>query len=200
MTPTAPALVDLMVEAPVAVVHGGSGSATVTVLPEQEIGEVDGALRLYEDDRVVPGTCAQLHAFGRADLELGRLTPGWHLLTATYTGGSRYHCAASTPFSVLVLPARTVTDLVVPSAGVRPGDSLGVTVRTTDASAPACGMVSLYERARLVARGEVVDGVGTVIVPSGLAPGQHRLFAPYAGSATHSASETPVVPVTVRAG
>lgn len=199
MAPTVPAVVDLVVEAPAAAVHGGECRATVTVLPAQEIGPVDGALRLYEGGRVVPGHCTQLHSFGGIALDLGRLSPGWHALTIGYTGGSRYRCASSRSFGVLVLPAGTVTDLVVPDSGVVSGDSLGVTVRTTDASSAACGTVSLYARARLVARGAVVDGVGTITVPDGLGPGVHRLFAAYAGSTTHCASETPVVPVTVLA-
>lgn len=200
MTPTVPAVVDLLVEAPVATVHGGTGRAMVTVMPEQQIGPIDGALRAYEDGRVVPGLTAQLHDLGAVALALGRLTPGWHTLTVAYTGGSRYRCASSAPFTVLVLPAETVTDLVVPPTGVAPGGCLGVTVRTTDGASYASGTVALYERARLLATGAVVDGVGTVSVPGGLAPGLHRLFAVYAGSATHCPSETPVVPVTVRAG
>jgi hypothetical protein len=169
------------------------------VLPEEAAGGVDGALRVYEDGQVVPGLTTQLHAFGSVTVPLGCLSPGWHSLTAAYTGGSRYRCAVSAPFTVLVLPAGTVTDLVVPSTGVARGGCVGVTVRTTDGCRPACGRVSLYERARLVATGEVVDGIGTVALPDGLAPGLHRFFASYAGTDTHCPSETPVVPVVVLA-
>src|SRR3954447_14591360 len=98
MTPTVPAVVDLLVDARVAVTHHGGCAATVTVLPEQAIGPVDGALRVYEDGRVVPGLTTQLHDFGAVDLELGRLSPGWHTLTVAYTGGSRYRCGSSAPF------------------------------------------------------------------------------------------------------
>jgi hypothetical protein len=197
MTPTVPAATDLLVDAPAAVIHHGSARATARVLPEQETGPVDGAVRIYEDGQVVPGLTTQLHDFGAAPLDLARLAPGWHTLTAAYTGGSRYQCAWSAPFTVLVLPATTVTDLVVPPAGVAPGGSLGVTVRTTDASTYASGVVALYELARQIATGMVVDGVGTISIPRGLAPGLHRLYAAYAGTATHCPSETQVVPVTV---
>jgi hypothetical protein len=197
MTPTVPAVVDLLVDAPVAVTHHGGCRATVTVLPEQAIGPVDGALRVYEDGRVVPGLTTQLHDFGAVSVDLGRLCPGWHTLTVAYTGGSRYRCGSSEPFSVLVLPAATVADLIVPPTGVTPGGSLGVTVRTTDASSYASGTVALYERARLIATGDVVDGVGTITVPTDLRPGLHRLFAAYAGTVTHCPSETQVVAVTV---
>lgn len=197
MTPTAPAVVDLLVEAPVAVTHHGGCPASVTVLPEQAIGPVDGALRVYEDGRVVPGLTTQLHDFGAVSLDLGRLCPGWHTLTVAYTGGSRYRCGSSTPFTVLVLPAATVADLVVPPTGIAPGGSLGVTVRTTDATSYASGTIALYERARLVATGRVVDGVGTITVPADLRPGLHRMFAAYAGTTTHCPSETQVVAVTV---
>jgi len=191
------AAVDLVVDAPVAVVHRGSCRATVTVRAEST-GPVDGALRVYEGCRVVPGLAAQLHEFGPVPLDLGVLPPGWHTLTAAYTGGSRYGCASTRPFTVLVLPAGTVTELLVPPIAVAPGDSLFVTVRTTDASSRASGAVALYDGARQIATGEVVDGIGTVEIPSWLRSGEHRLFAAYAGSDTHSPSETPVVAVTVR--
>ncbi|GAB7002700.1 hypothetical protein JCM18899A_01710 [Nocardioides sp. AN3] len=200
MTRTVPAVLDLRVQAPSTVVHGGCTKAQITVLPRQAIGPLDGALRLFEDGLVVAGLTAQLHDFGTVTLEIGSLPPGRHLLTAAYTGGSRYHCASAEPFEVLVLPADTVTDLVVPPVGVAAGDSLGVTVRATATSTYPSGTVALYQRARLLATGEVVDGVGTVALPSGLqrlAPGLHRLFAAYSGDATHAPSETPVVPVTV---
>ena len=197
MTPTVPAVIDLLVDAPVAAVHAGDCRATVTVLPEQTVGPIDGALRVYEDGWVVPGLTTQLHDFGSAVLDLGRLTPGWHTLTAAYTGGSRYRCASSAPFTVLVLPAETVTDVVVPPTGVAAGGCLGVTVRTAGGSSYASGTVALYERARLLATGEVVDGVGTIELPPGLAAGSHRVYVAYAGSATHCPSETPIVPVTV---
>ena len=199
MTATAPVVIDVLVDAPVAAVHGGDRRATVTVLPEEAAGGIDGALRVYEDGRVLAGLTTQLHDFGAISLPLGCLAPGWHCLTAAYTGGSRYHGAVSAPFTVLVLPAGTVTDLVVPTTGVARGGTLGVTVRTVDSRRPACGSVSLYERARLIGTGDVVEGVGTVTVPADLAPGLHRLFAAYAGAETHCPSETPVVPVTVLA-
>ncbi|GAA1947089.1 hypothetical protein GCM10009798_02650 [Nocardioides panacihumi] len=197
MTPTVPAVIDLLVDAPVAAVHAGDCRATVTVLPEQSVGPIDGALRVYEDGWVVPGLTAQLHDFGSAALDLGRLTPGWHTLTASYTGGSRYRCASSAPFTVLVLPAETVIDVLVPLTGVAAGGRLGVTVRTTDATSYASGTVALYERARLLATGDVVDGVGTIELPPTLAPGSHRVYVAYAGSATHCPSETPIVSLTV---
>lgn len=197
MTATAPVVIDVLVDAPVAAVHGGDRCATVTVRPEDAVGRVDGALRVYEDGRVVPGLCTQLHDFGTVDVPLGALAPGWHSLTVAYTGGSRYRCAAAPPFTVLVLPAATVADLVVPAPGVVRGGTVGVSVRTTDGAAPASGRVSLFERARLLATGEVVEGVGTVVLPVGLAPGRHLLFAAYAGTETHCPSETSVVPVTV---
>ncbi|SFB90068.1 Ig-like domain (group 3) [Nocardioides terrae] len=193
-----PAVVDLVVDAPAAAVHRGCARATVTVRPEQSIGPVDGALRVYEGCRVVPGLAAQLHDFGDVSLELGVLPPGWHTLTAAYTGGSRYGCASTRPFTVLVLPAGTITELRVPANGVAPGDSLVVTVRTTDASSRACGTVGLYEQSRLIATGEVVDGIGTVGVPTWLRSGLHRVFAAYSGSDTHCPSETQVVAVAVR--
>ncbi|MDH2413210.1 hypothetical protein [Nocardioides sp. CER19] len=199
MTPTVPAATDLLVDAPAAVIHRGGCRATACLLPEQEIGALDGAVRVYEDGRVVAGLTTQLHDFDAAPLDLGRLAPGWHTLTAAYTGGSRYQCAWSAPFTVLVLPATTVADLVVPPTGVARGGSLGVTVRTTDASTYASGKVVLFERARLLATGEVVDGVGTIGLPPDLAPGLHRLFAAYAGTDTHCPSETPVMPVAVLA-
>ena len=199
MPATTPVVIDVLVDAPVAAVHGGDRRATVTVLPEEAVGGIDGALRVYEDGRVIAGLTTQLHDFGAVSLPLGCLSPGWHSLTAAYTGGSRYSCAVSAPFTVLVLPAGTVTDLVVPTTGVGRGGTVGVTVRTVDGSSPASGRVSLYERARVVATGEVVDGVGTVTVPAGLAPGLHLFFAAYAGTETHCPSETPVVPVTVLA-
>jgi hypothetical protein len=199
MTPTVPAVVDLLVDAPVAVTHHGSARARVTVLPEQLIGAVDGALRVYEDGRVVAGLTTQLHEFGTVALELGRLSPGWHTLTVAYTGGSRYDCASSAPFTVLVLPAATVADLIVPPMGVAPGGCLGVTVRTTDATSYASGTIALYERARLVATGQVADGIGTITVPADFRPGLHRVFAAYAGTATHCPAETQVVAITVLA-
>jgi hypothetical protein len=199
MTATVPVVIDVLVDAPVAAVHGGDRHATVTVLPEEAVGGIDGALRVYEQGRVVPGLTTQLHDFGAVAVPLGRLAPGWHSLTAAYTGGSRYRCALSAPFTVLVLPAATVADLVVPAAGVARGGTVAVTVRTIDGSWAASGWVSLYERARLIATGEVVEGVGTVRVPAGLAPGRHLFFAAYAGTETHCPSETAVVPVTVLA-
>lgn len=193
-----PTVVDLLVDAPVAAVHRGRSHATVTIRPEQSVGPVDGAVRVYEDGRVVPGLAVQLHEFGDVCLELGVLTPGPHTLTAAYTGGSRYQCASTQPFSVLVLPAGTVTELLVPPIGVAPGDSLVVTVQTLDASSPASGTVRLFDDAREIATGRVVDGLGTVTVPTGLRSGSHRLFAAYAGSETHSPSETPLLAVTIR--
>jgi hypothetical protein len=195
---TVPAVVDLLVDAPVAAVHRGCSRATLTVRTQECLGPVDGAVRVYEEGRVVPGLAAQLHDFGEVSVDLGVLTPGWHTLTAAYTGGSRYRCATAEPFTVLVLPAGTVTELLVPPVGVAPGDSLVVTVQTVDATSRASGTVWLYEQARLIGTGEVVDGIGTVTVPSWLRCGSHRLFAAYAGSETHCPSETPVLAVTVR--
>jgi hypothetical protein len=97
-----------------------------------------------------------------------------------------------------VLPAATVTDLLVPSIGVAVGESIAVTVRTTDAACAASGSVTLYEQATAIASGEVLDGFGTIVLPTWLRPGPHRLFAAYAGTETHSPSETPVVSITVR--
>src|SRR4051812_19973437 len=136
----------VLVDAPVAVVHSGRSRATATVSCERAAGPVDGALRVHEEGRVVPGLTTQLHALGTVGLDLGRLRPGWHTLTAAYTGGSRYGCATSEEFIVLVLPATTVTDVVVPPTGVAPGGCLGVTVRTTDASTYASGTVALFDR------------------------------------------------------
>jgi hypothetical protein len=198
MTPTVRSSTELLVAGPAAVVHGGTTIASAVLLPAREGGPLDGALRVQEDGRVVPGLCLHLHAFGCLALDLGRLAPGRHVLTAAYTGGTHYAPALSAAFEVLVLPASTVTGVVVPPGGVRGGDRLGVTVLVPDSSAPAYGEVRLHDGARLLATGTVVEGAGTVAVPDGLAPGMHRMFVAYAGSRTHRPSETPLLPVRVR--
>ena len=190
--------VDLRVDAPATVVHGGRPQASITIGSGECADPVDGALRVYEDGLVVPGLTTQLHGFGPVPLDLGTLAPGWHTLTVSYTGGSHYECVAAEPFSVLVLLAETVTELMVPPIAVSPGDTLVVTVQTAPASGRASGTAWLYEHAQLICSGEVLDGIGTFTVPGWLRPGAHGVFAAYAGSETHGPSETPILPVTVR--
>ncbi|MEO9325466.1 Ig-like domain repeat protein [Nocardioides sp. C4-1] len=108
-----------------------------------------------------------------------RTTYGW-IATATTPGGGR---ATAEPgvFRTTPAPASTVT---VADATVAHAAPVTVPVRVAPAAAGdvATGPVEVREGETLLGTADVVDGVATVTVPAGLAPGRHDLVASYAGA------------------
>ena len=128
-----------------------------------------------------------------ATLALPALSAGDHTVTARYLG-STTHAASTSPELIVTI---TVTKVNTTTTLARWGDSLVATV--TPASGTATGTVTFTIDG--VAKAPVALNGTTATLPlPALSPGDHTATAAYSGSATHNASTSAALKVTVSTG
>lgn len=126
---------------------------------------------------------------GVATLALPVLDPGGYPLTATYPGDANHEAGSgAATLVVAALPAVSTTTVTLDRTSTRYGTPATATVTVAAAEASPSGDVSVVAGGRTLT-GTLVDGVATVALPAGLAPGQQVVTASYAGQDGVTASE-----------
>jgi hypothetical protein len=153
--------------------------------------EATGTFTFY-DGEVELGTAAVTD--GTGVLATSTLNAGTHALRVQYTPDSPLYTASSSAVVELTIePSASTTTLRVSPSLVRYGKPATATVTVTGASWAPAGTVTVRERGKVVASGElVVDGLtgtATIPLPRDLATGTHRLTAVFDGTADVARSE-----------
>ncbi|NYF54002.1 Ig-like domain repeat protein [Tunturiibacter gelidoferens] len=161
----------------------GSGSPTGTVT--------------FNDSGNVIGV-ATLSA-GKASLSTSTLNAGSHSITAIYSGDSSDAVSTSSSVTVTVTqpaPSTTTTALTASDTQLTTQQNLLLTTTVNSATGVPTGTVILSDGATLLASVPLANGVAT-FNDATLATGTHTIVAVYGGDATHAASTSVAVTVTV---
>jgi Bacterial Ig-like domain (group 3)/FG-GAP-like repeat/FG-GAP repeat len=130
-------------------------------------------------------------ANGTAGLSTSSFAVGTHAIQAVYSGDSNYDSQSAT-LSQIVLPAPTVTALLVSPNPAYPGVAVTLKAVVTGVGIPS-GIVTFDDGALLIGTG-TLDASGTaVLTVTTLQLGTHPLTAIFAGSSSAKASASPVV-------
>jgi hypothetical protein len=131
---------------------------------------------------------------------LATLTPGSHMLTATYGGDANFTPSASTA-QTLVAPLPSTTTTLSLSGTVAYGKPLTLTATVTGqvTSTPVTGMVSFNLDGQSLGMAPVMGGMAALTItptPATLKPGSHTLIASYSGDTNFSASMSAPTTIT----
>ncbi|MBB5343377.1 Ig-like domain repeat protein [Tunturibacter empetritectus] len=161
----------------------GSGSPTGTVAFN------DGGTRI--------GTATLTS--GSASLSTSALSAGPHTITADYNGDANDATSHSNAAIVTVAqpaPAATTTTLTASSTQITTQQNLALSLSVSSATGTPTGTVILSDGATALASVPLANGAATFI-DSNLAAGVHDIIAVYSGDATHTASTSAILSVTV---
>lgn len=133
---------------------------------------------------------------GSAQFTTSALAVGTHLIQASYAGDTS-HQSASTTVAQHVTTTPTTTSLV-PSANPAPfGTSLTLTANIASSIALGGGTVSFYEGATLLDTVPVSGASAALAIGAARTPGAYSFTANYSGTATHAASSSSALALTV---
>ncbi|WP_163275889.1 S8 family serine peptidase [Cellulomonas iranensis] len=166
---------------------GGETVLRAAVTPS----EATGTFTFY-DGEVELGTAAVTD--GAGELTTSTLNAGAHALKVRYTPDSPLWTASESAVTEVDLaPSASTTALRVDPTLARYGKPVTATVTVTGASWAPSGTVTVRERGKVLASGELtVDGLtgtATIELPRDLATGTHRLTAVFDGTADVARSE-----------
>lgn len=181
-------------------------SATITVtttgptLPSGTVSfTIDGAT--VATAAVVPGSPAT----ASATLPSTAITPGTHILQATYSGDSYYASSTSQAVTLTISKSPTTTTLIPSTLTPSAGGSMVVTVNITSANpsttAPS-GTVTISVDGVAATTATVVPGtpsVATATLPL-VSAGTHVLEATYSGDTNYTGSSSSTVTITASKG
>lgn len=153
--------------------------------------EATGTFTLYDGDTEI-GTTGVYD--GGGVWSTSTLGAGTHRLSARFTPDTPLYAASTSQVVEIELaPSESTTTLRVAPTAVRYGQPVTATVTVTGQSWAPSGTVTIRERGKVLASGELtVDGLtGTaqVALPRNLAAGTHRLVAVFDGTADVTASQ-----------
>ncbi|GAA3531953.1 hypothetical protein AFL01nite_20310 [Aeromicrobium flavum] len=159
------------------------------------------SVSVYLDGRRIAAPVLTKARRGKVTVRLPALTPGKHVLRATYWGSKTVRRSKSRATSVTAMETTTVA-ATVDRATVRSTEAARVTatVGTVRGGAPTAGEVWVLADGEKVASSILTPasrGTVTVEVP-GLAPGARRLSVEYRGAGFQARSSSAELPVIVQ--
>ena len=167
--------------------YGSASSVNVTVTGTG--GPPTGTVTVKEGATTL-GT-ATLSATGTASVALPTtLAAGAHALTATYNGDNTFD-AKTTNVTATVSKAASTTTASAPKKVKRKKD-FDVTVAVAAPGGTPAGTVEVFDGAKLLGTGTLVNGTVKITVTKNLKKGKHTLTVKYSGSANVAASQTTV--------
>ncbi len=136
---------------------------------------------------------------GAFTFSTSKLSIGTHVVTAKYSGDASNNAAVSTPITVVVRQADSLTLLSANPDPLTQGGALTLTATVSSDSPNVSGQVNFLDGTKLLGTATVdVNGIASVS-PTGLALGTHVLTATYAGDANHgSSTSAPLQEVVVQ--
>lgn len=126
--------------------------------------------------------------------------PGSHTLTASYSGDDRYDPSSLPGIALTVSPFNTLTNVSIAPQSPKPGQPVVLNASIT--AQPPGGMVTggtviFYDGDTILgAPVSLTDGAAHLDL-AGLPVGPHKLSAIYSGDASYSASQSPVLELTI---
>lgn len=136
---------------------------------------------------------------GTAALSLSTLAAGAYTVTATYSGDQSHAPAQSTPQTLTISPAATVTTMSNLIATAGSGSSTPISVQVASTAGTPSGTVTLIDSNLPIATNPVSGGFAIFNI-STLATGIHNLSAAYNGSTNYSPSISSPQQVTIGTG
>jgi probable HAF family extracellular repeat protein len=179
---------DVVLTASVAVLGPASG------VPTGVVRFADDTLHLQDVPIVIADGAAV------ASLRLSSFQTGTHGVTAEYLGDDRFFPSASSTLAYTVAPAQTGTTLSVapnPAGYGQPVTLRALVAPLSPGAGIAAGVVDFFEGLALLGSAPLDANAAASLVVNGLAPGTHSISGRYNGSASHSASGSAEVIITV---
>jgi Bacterial Ig-like domain (group 3)/FG-GAP-like repeat len=168
-------------------------SATVQ---SQTSGTPTGTVRFFDNSSFLP------YAFlanGVAQLTLSNLSPGAHVITATYLGDSNFTGSSSPTYTENITQATIAVNLSVSPVPAQLGQtvtfSASFPAQSAGVSAPT-GSVSFYDFSTLLGTSAVANNSATLSTSS-LAIGLHSISAQYSGDANFLNASSSATSLTV---
>ncbi len=148
----------------------------------------------------VDGTSAGsgvLDAKGIATFTDAALPVGTHAITASYSGDANNNPSTSSPFSQVVQPIPTVTDLGASSTNAAvPQAILVATTLASTGPTPTGTITFSYAGGATIIGAAPLDASGVATIIPNLPVGNYSVLAAYSGDALHSASTSAAIPIT----
>lgn len=145
-----------------------------------------GSITLH-DGTAVAGTQA-MPTSGVATFRLAAMSPGLHVLRASYDGDAKNAPALSAVLTVTVEQAATATVLVSSKNPVTLAQPVTLTATVTTSSPNAGGSVSFRDNGVEIGAATLSAAGSAMFTTSSLASGNHALTAVYSGDVNHSGS------------
>jgi len=150
---------------------------------------------------VVPGTPATAATVILSTI----VTPGTHILQATYSGDTYYSTATAPAVTITVAKSPSTISITPSTLTPTAGGSMVVTAYITSSSPAATqptGIVTITEDGSTVGVGTVVAGapsIATITLPM-VSAGSHILQGSYSGDTFYTASNSATVPIVAAKG
>jgi hypothetical protein len=139
------------------------------------------------------GTVPMNSVFAFATLNLSNLSPGSHIITASYSGDANYQPSTTTYQQVINLPTSpTSTTVSSPSTSYVYNQDIPLNVTVTSNNGTPTGQVAIIEGSNTPATATLSNGVGVATINHGLPVGNHILNANYGGDSGFSTSSSSI--------
>src|ERR1700683_5461551 len=169
---------------------------TATVTPGFNAGAPTGSVTFSDGGNPLGmGTISG----GAAAFPTSSLSPGWHSITAAYSGDSNYASSVSAALSETINSVSSATTTTI-AASPNPstyGRSVSLTATVTSAgSGTPTGSVTFMDGANNLGSGTVSGGMD-MLITAALGVGSHSITANYSGDSNFSASTSSALTVVV---
>ena len=121
-----------------------------------------------------------------AFISTGTLPAGVHTIVATYPGDLTHTSASSTPFTLTITPAPTITTLTLPPS-LGTNVTLLTQVATTTTGTPT-GTITILDTSSPIATAPLTPSAADTFSVAAFAPGTHTLVASYSGDSNFKPS------------